>query len=174
MHTLHVIEEVIAAGESVSWDRSLTISEVAEVGSGSMSVHAMCLPFVSEKASSRRELYTDTNLLVAAERLQVRINVLARGMLAVFTSGFDQCGLLIVALERCGLVVASLLAFVGAVVHSTIIWLSLVKWVASSKLALFFFHSLRFSCVRLVEELFLVDGLSSQRGRRRIFFIGPR
>jgi len=42
-----------------------------------VAVHAMSLAFMTEQAGSRRELKTDARLLVAAERLQVRVHILA-------------------------------------------------------------------------------------------------
>jgi hypothetical protein len=47
------------------------------MGSCAMAVHAMSLTLMAEKASGRGELNADAGLLVAAERLQVRVHVLA-------------------------------------------------------------------------------------------------
>jgi hypothetical protein len=79
VYSLHVVEEVVATGEAVTWHRSLAIAEVAQVRPRAVTVHAMCLTLVAEKACSRRELHTNTSLLVAAERLQVGVDVLAIG-----------------------------------------------------------------------------------------------
>jgi hypothetical protein len=79
VYSLHVVEEVVATGEAVTWHRSLAIAEVAQVRPRAVTVHAVSFTLVAEKACSRRELHTDTGLLVAAERLQVRVDVLAVG-----------------------------------------------------------------------------------------------
>jgi hypothetical protein len=75
-----VVEKVVATGKAVSWDSTLTITEVAEVRSCAMAVHAVSLTLVAEKASSRGELNADASLLVATEWLQVRIHIFARLM----------------------------------------------------------------------------------------------
>jgi hypothetical protein len=67
-----VVEKVVATGKAVSWDSTLTITEVAEVRSCAVAVHAMSLTLVAEK------LDADASLLVATEWLQVRIHVFAR------------------------------------------------------------------------------------------------
>jgi hypothetical protein len=78
VHTLHVVEKVVATREAVSWDRTITVTEVTKMRSRTMAVHAVGLTFVTEKASSRGELKAKTSLLVATEWLQVRIHVYAR------------------------------------------------------------------------------------------------
>ena len=75
--TLHVVKEVVATREPVTRHGTLTIAEVAQVWPGSVTVHAMCLTLVTEEACSRRELHANARLLVAAERLQMRVHVLA-------------------------------------------------------------------------------------------------
>lgn len=77
MHPLHVVKEVVATGEAMAGHSSLAIPEVAQVWPGAMAVHAVCFSLMAEEACSRRELHTDTSLLVAAERLQVRVDVFA-------------------------------------------------------------------------------------------------
>jgi hypothetical protein len=77
MHSLHVVEEVVSARKTVAGYRSLTVPEVAKMGPGAVAVHAMRLAFVTEEARSRRELYTNAGLLIAAEWLQMRVHILA-------------------------------------------------------------------------------------------------
>ena len=77
VHTLHVVEEVVATREAVARHSTLAVPEVAKVWPGAMTMHAMRFPLVTEKACSRRELHADAGLLVAAERLQVRVDVFA-------------------------------------------------------------------------------------------------
>lgn len=117
VNTLHVVEEVVAAREAVSRDSTLTVLEVAQVRSGTVSVHAVGLTLVTEQAGGGRELNTDAGLLVAAEWLQVRVNILV-----------------VVALQRCGLVGAAGLALLGAVVFAVLVGTLLVKGVAASNL----------------------------------------
>jgi hypothetical protein len=73
-----VIEEVVSAGKPVTRYCTLAITEMAEMWSGTMTMHAVSLTLMTEKAGSRRKLNTNASLLVAAERLQVRVHVLAR------------------------------------------------------------------------------------------------
>lgn len=77
VHSLHVVKEVVSTRETVTWHSALAVAEVAEVRPRAMTVHTMCLTFVTEEACSRRELHADAGFLVAAERLEVRVNVLA-------------------------------------------------------------------------------------------------
>jgi hypothetical protein len=77
MHSLHVIEEVVSARETVTGYRSLTVPEVTEMGPGAVAVHAMSLAFVTEEARSRGELHANAGLLVAAEWLQMGVHILA-------------------------------------------------------------------------------------------------
>lgn len=77
VHSLHVVEEVVATREAVTWHSALTVAEVAKVRPRAVTVHTVRLTFVTEEACSRGELHTDAGLLVAAERLEVRVNVLA-------------------------------------------------------------------------------------------------
>jgi hypothetical protein len=71
VHTLHVVKEVVATREAVTLYGALAVTEVAEMRSGTVAVHAMCLAFVTEEAGGRRELNANTCFLVAAKRLQV-------------------------------------------------------------------------------------------------------
>ena len=77
MYSLHVVKEVVTAREAVAGHSSLTVPEVAQMGPSPMAVHTMCLPLVTEKACGRRELHTNAGLLVATERLEVRVDILA-------------------------------------------------------------------------------------------------
>lgn len=117
VNTLHVVEEVVATGEAVSRNGTLAVLEVAEVRTGSMSVHAVSLALVTQQAGSGGELDANTGLLVAAEWLQVRVDVLV-----------------VVALQRCRLVSATGLALLGAVVLAVLIRTSLIEGVAASNL----------------------------------------
>jgi hypothetical protein len=76
VNTLHVIKEVVAAWETMALYRTLAIAEVAKVRSRTMAMHAMCLALVAEETGGGGELNSDASLLVAAERLQVRVHVL--------------------------------------------------------------------------------------------------
>lgn len=86
-----------------------------------MTMHAVRLALVTEQASGRRELNTDARLLVAAERLEVRVDVLV-----------------VIALQRRGLVGAAWLAFLRAVVLAILVRTLLVKRVATSNFGALF------------------------------------
>lgn len=75
--SLHVIKEVVPTREAMARHSSLTVSEVAKMRPGSVTVHTVSLSLVAKKACSRGELNTDARLLVAAEWLQMRVDVLA-------------------------------------------------------------------------------------------------
>jgi hypothetical protein len=81
VHTLHVVEKIVAAGKAVTWHSALTVAEVAEVRASTVAVHAVSLTLMAKEASSRRELNAHTGLFVATEGLQVRVNVLAEVVL---------------------------------------------------------------------------------------------
>jgi hypothetical protein len=69
MDALHVVKEVVAAREPMSWHGTLTVTEVAEMRARTMAVHAVGLTFMTKEAGSRRELDANTSLLVASEWL---------------------------------------------------------------------------------------------------------
>ena len=115
--TLHVVEEVVAAREAVAWHSTLAILEVAEVRPRAVSVHTVRLTFVTKQARGGRKLNADASLLVATEWLQVRVDVLV-----------------VVALQRCGLVSTARLALLGAVVLAVLVRTPLVEGVAASNL----------------------------------------
>jgi hypothetical protein len=117
VNTLHVIEEVVATRKAVSRDSTLAVLEVAEMRPSAMSVHAVSLALVAQQASSGGELNANASLLVAAEGLQVRVDVLV-----------------VVALQRCRLVGATSLAFLGAMVLAVLIGTLLVEGMAASDL----------------------------------------
>jgi hypothetical protein len=77
MNTLHVVKQVIRSGESTVRGRSLTVLEFAEERFVSMAVESMGFAFVAEKASGGGEAVVVAVLMLAAERFDVRINVLA-------------------------------------------------------------------------------------------------
>ena len=79
MHPPHVIEEIPPAGESVSWDRSITSFEKAKVGVISVAMESVSLPLVAEEAGIGRELQLgiQTGRDLAAVWLQVGIQVFA-------------------------------------------------------------------------------------------------
>lgn len=115
-------------------------------------MHAMGLTLVTEQTSSGRELNADARLLVAAEWLQVRVDVLV-----------------VVALERCGLVCAARLTLLGAVVLAVLVGTLLVENVAASNLsALLFKLGLGRVCGRL-NVFMAVQGLWCN-GRGSAFF----
>lgn len=116
-----MVEQIVTTREAMTGYSTLTILEVAEVRSGTVSVHAVCLTLVTEQASGRRKLNTDACLLVAAERLQVRVDVLV-----------------VVALQSSGLVGATRLTLLGAVVLAVLVRTLLVKSVAASHLGSLF------------------------------------
>ena len=117
VHALHVVEEVVAAMEAVPRDSTLAVLEVAEVRPGTMAVHAVRLTLVAEQAGSGRELNANASLLVAAERLQVRVDVLV-----------------VVALKRCRLVGAARLALLRAVVLAVLVRPLLIEDVTAGNL----------------------------------------
>lgn len=80
MHTLHVVKEVVAAREAVSGDCTLAVTEVAEMRSCAVTMHAMGLALVAKEACSRRELNANASLFVASERLQVGVDIFATSM----------------------------------------------------------------------------------------------
>jgi hypothetical protein len=84
-----VIEEVVATGKTMTLYGTLAVTEMAEMRSCAMAVHTMCLAFVTKEAGSRRELNSDTSLLIAAERLQVGVHVFAAITIRWDCLGFD-------------------------------------------------------------------------------------
>jgi hypothetical protein len=123
VNALHVIEEVVTTGETMSRDGTLAVLEVAQVRPCAVSVHAVRLALVAEQACSGGELDADAGLLVATERLQVRVDVLV-----------------VVALQRCRLVGASRLALLRAMVLAILVRTLLVKHVASSNFGTLLFE----------------------------------
>jgi hypothetical protein len=117
VNTLHVVEKVVAAREAVAWHCTLAVLEVAEVRPGTVSVHTVRLALVTEQARCGGELNADASLLVATERLQVRVDVLV-----------------VVAFQRCRLVSTARLALLGAVVLAVLVRTPLVEDVAASNL----------------------------------------
>jgi hypothetical protein len=115
--TLHVVKEVVATRKAVSRNSTLAVLEVAEMRPSAMSVHAVSLALVAQQASGGGELNANAGLLVAAKRLQVRVDVLV-----------------VVALQRCRLVGATGLALFGAVVLAVLVRTLLVEGVAASNL----------------------------------------
>lgn len=76
VHALHVVEEVVTSGEAVARNSTLTVCEVAKVRPGTMAMHAVRLTLVTEQASSGGKLDADASLLVAAEGLEMGIDIL--------------------------------------------------------------------------------------------------
>ena len=118
MNALHVVEKVVAAREAVARYSTLAILEVAEVRPSTMSVHAVRLTFVTKQAGSGGELNANAGLLVTAEWLQVRVNILV-----------------VVALQRRRLVGATRLALLRAVVLAVLVRPLLVENVTASNLS---------------------------------------
>jgi hypothetical protein len=52
MNTLHMIKEVVAAGETVTWYSTLAVAEVAQVRPGTMTMHSVSLTLVAQKTGS--------------------------------------------------------------------------------------------------------------------------
>jgi hypothetical protein len=77
VYSLHVVEEIVTTREAVTGHCPLAVPEVAQVRPSPMTVHTMRLTLMAEKACSRRELHTNAGFLVAAERLEVRVDILA-------------------------------------------------------------------------------------------------
>jgi hypothetical protein len=77
VHSLHVVEQVVPPREPVPRKTTLASSVEAEMRSVTVTVHAMGLAFVTEQASSGRELLLGAGILSAAEWLEMRINELA-------------------------------------------------------------------------------------------------
>lgn len=77
MHSLHVVVKVVASGETIASEPTLTSRVEAEVRTVAVTVHAMCLALVAEQAGRRRELLLGAGLDLAAERLEVRVDELA-------------------------------------------------------------------------------------------------
>lgn len=78
MDPFHIIDGIVAAGEAVI--TSLTVGKTAQVGSIAVAVHTMGLSFMAKEAGTRREW--GTFALLAGERLQMGIHVLATSLLA--------------------------------------------------------------------------------------------
>lgn len=132
-----MVLEVPLARESVAGNSALTTFVLAKEGLVTMAMEAMCLTFMSEKASSGREAGSLTSLSLATIRLEVRVNKLATLKLAsgVVIARLYKIYSLIVALELLGLVVAAALALPGAVVQSILAGCGvLVQHVAPSRL----------------------------------------
>ena len=117
MNSLHVVKEVVATGKAVTWNCSLTVPEVAQMGPGAVTVHAMSFPLMTKKAGGGRELHTNACLLITAEGLQVRVHVFV-----------------VVALQRGRLVVAASLALLRAAILSVFVRQLLVQRVAAGDL----------------------------------------
>lgn len=77
VHTPHVIEEVVAARETLARCRPLAIGKVAKVRACAMTMHAMGFSLVAKQARSRREGNRFALGNLAPEWLQVRVHVLA-------------------------------------------------------------------------------------------------
>ena len=77
MDPAHVIVKVVAAGKAVARLGTFAVCVEAKIWLGSVTVHAMSLTLVSQKTGSGGKLDLVTSRVLAAERLQVRINVFA-------------------------------------------------------------------------------------------------
>ena len=77
MNTFHMIPKVPAAGKSLSWFSSVTITEMARVRIVAMSMHAVGLSLVAEQAGIGREFKTGTFFVLATVRPQVGVQVFA-------------------------------------------------------------------------------------------------
>jgi hypothetical protein len=77
VNTLHVVKQVVRSWKSTVRARSFTILELAEERFVPMSVESVGFAFVTEKAGGGGEAIVVAVLMLAAEWLDVRINVLA-------------------------------------------------------------------------------------------------
>jgi hypothetical protein len=77
VNTLHMVKQVVRSRESTVRAWSFTVLELAEERFVPMSVESVGFTFVAEKAGSGRETVVVAVLMLAAEWLDVRINVLA-------------------------------------------------------------------------------------------------
>ena len=153
---LHVVKEVVATGEAMSRHSTLAILKVTEVGPSTVTVHAVCLTLMAEQACSGRELNADASLLVAAEWLQVRVDVLV-----------------IVALQRCRLVGAARLALLRAVVLAILVRSLLVEDVAASDLGALLLELSLGRVSRRLDILVAIQRLWRKRGRSALFCVIP-
>jgi len=72
-----MVKQVVCSWESIIRARSVTVLEFAEKWFVAMSVESMGLTFVTQKTGGGGEAVVVAVMMLAAERLDVRINVLA-------------------------------------------------------------------------------------------------
>jgi len=122
MDPLHVVKEVVATRKAMTRHRSFAIPEVAQVRPGTVPMHSMSLTLMAKKASCRRKLHANAGLLVAAERLQMRVHILV-----------------VVTLQRSWLVTTSGLALLWTMVFAVFVGELLIQWVAAGNLSTLLF-----------------------------------
>lgn len=124
---VHVVMQVPFAGESISRLGPIATSICARVGLGTMAVHAVGLPLMTEQASGRREFQFPANIQLASVWLQVGVHKFtAHQGLVLYIAGKLQRHLLIVALQLLGPVVAALLSLPWAVVEAVLLWVCIL------------------------------------------------
>jgi hypothetical protein len=77
VNTLHMVKQIVRSRESTVRAWSFTVLELAEERFVSMSMESVGFTFVAEKAGGGGETVVVAVLMLAAEWLDVRINVLA-------------------------------------------------------------------------------------------------
>lgn len=87
MHPLHVVPKVPLPGKSISGKSTFTSFIRAAVGFVAMAVHSVGLTLVTEKARNRGEPGVGTQLHPAPVGLQVRVDVLAVGVILWLAAG---------------------------------------------------------------------------------------
>ena len=75
---LHVVEEIIPSREAIARSTAFTASVVAQMWSFAVSMHAVCFSFVTKEAGCGREFLLGARFHLAAERLEMRVDELAR------------------------------------------------------------------------------------------------
>jgi len=79
MHASQVVSEIPLAGKSIPGDGTLATLVGAEVRLVAMAVHPVSLALMSEEAGGGRELGVLARIVLAAKRLQVRVDEFATG-----------------------------------------------------------------------------------------------
>lgn len=119
---VHVVMQIPLAGESISRLGPITTSICARVGLGTVTMHAVGLPFMTEQASGRGEFQFPANIQLASVWLQVGVHEFTGHQgLVLYIARLTRRHLLVVALQLLGPVVAALLSFPRAVVEAVLL-----------------------------------------------------
>lgn len=86
VHTLHVVQKVVLPRESVVMGGAVAVLEFAEVWLVSVSVEAVGFALMTQETGGGGEAVVVAVLVLAAEGLDVRINILAVWLLLVVNS----------------------------------------------------------------------------------------